>query len=690
MSLRFDADTLYNLLPAIYRTRDAEIAIDPDQGGPLRQFIEVLAEQAMVVEENIYQLYDDQFIETCAEWVVPYIGDLIGARLIEMPEDAADLQFSQRAQVANTIAARRRKGTIAILEQIARDVTGFPSRAVEFFRLVATSQHMNHVRLDHAVTPSMRSRLALEDVASPFTTIPRTPEVRRIQSRRGKYNLPNIGIFLWRLRAYPLTAVPAFPVDERRFLFNPLGIDTQLYNVPLPEESLTTLAEPVHTPHPISRLRLMTQPSSYYRRAFTIFDNGDPVNAGSIQVCNLADTTGGDWAHAPQDNIGVDPVLGRIHFPANTPAPDGPVTVTFHLPYVLPIGGGEYSRELREPDDAAIDQVNTADELASAIDTMRSSTTPMDNGRQGGIVEITDSSTYDWNLSGAINVLANRHLVIRASDGAFPLLNLQTRWDFNGRANSRLTLDGLRMMNNQVRIRGRFEEVVIRHCTLVPGIELAMDGTPQQPDTPALIIQTTVPCRIIVEHSIIGGLRLIETASLEMRHSILDATADDELAFAAHNASAANRRPGGPITLEFCTVRGAIYTTEMVEVSNCILQAEAPAGIPAVFASRQQSGCIRFSLHPRNARLPRRYQCLPQSLSDETTEHPVFVNLRYGRPGYFQLQPNTPLGIRQGADDGEEMGVYHDVFQRLRERNLLYQLDEYLRFGLQAGVFYVS
>jgi hypothetical protein len=685
-------------LPAIYRTRDAELAIDAKQGGPLRQFIEVLAEQAMVVEENIFQLYDDQFIETCAEWVVPYIGDLVGARLIEMPDEADDLQFSRRAQVANTIATRRRKGTIAILEQIARDVTGFPARAVEFFKLVATTQHMNHVRLDHIVTPSMRDGLALEDVASPFTAIPRTPEVRRIQSGRGKFNLPNIGIFLWRLRSHPLTNVPAFPVDDRRFLFNPMGIDTQLYNVPLPEETLTTLAEPIHTPHPISRLRLMTQPADYYERAFTIFVDGLALDPGSVQVCNLADTTDGDWAHSPQDNIGVDPVLGRIHFPANTPPPPGPVTVTFHLPYVMPVGGGEYSRDLVTPDAADIVRVNTVEELEDGIDTMRASTSPMGDNQQGGIVEITDSGTYEWGPAVETNILADRHLVIRASDGARPLLNLQTQWDISGEANTRLTIDGLSIMKQpgtpafdyQVRIRGEIEEVTIRHCTLVPGIELAMDGAPQQPGTPTIVIQTSTPCRVFIEHSIIGGMRMIDTASLTMQHSILDATADDELAFAAHDATAANRRPGGPIRLEACTVRGALYTHEMAAVSNCILQAEAPGGIPSVLAERQQSGCIRFSHHPTDVRLPRRYRCVPEDLEDETPDHPVFVSLRYGKPGYFQLQPNTPLSIRHGAEDGEEMGVYHNVYQRLRERNLLYQMNEYLRFGLQAGVFYVT
>ena len=36
------------------------------------------AEQARALEEDVERLYDDQFIETCDDWVVPYIGDLVG------------------------------------------------------------------------------------------------------------------------------------------------------------------------------------------------------------------------------------------------------------------------------------------------------------------------------------------------------------------------------------------------------------------------------------------------------------------------------------------------------------------------------------------------------------------------------------------------------------------------------------
>ena len=93
--MTIDAATLWKLLPAVHRTRDAE------RGGALQALVAVLAEQLAVIDENIEQLYDDQFIETCAPWAVPYIGDLIGYRPLR-----GNLG-SPRAEVAHTLALRR-------------------------------------------------------------------------------------------------------------------------------------------------------------------------------------------------------------------------------------------------------------------------------------------------------------------------------------------------------------------------------------------------------------------------------------------------------------------------------------------------------------------------------------------------------------------------------------------------------
>src|SRR5208337_353328 len=115
------SDRLYNLLPAVYRIRDSA------QGEPLRALLSLIQEQYDAVEQDIAGLYENWFIETCAEWVVPYIGDLLAVRPLYA---ASPDTFSARAYVANTLDFRRRKGTAAMLEQLALDVTGWPAHVV--------------------------------------------------------------------------------------------------------------------------------------------------------------------------------------------------------------------------------------------------------------------------------------------------------------------------------------------------------------------------------------------------------------------------------------------------------------------------------------------------------------------------------------------------------------------------------
>ncbi|HSW19049.1 MAG TPA: hypothetical protein VLJ86_17655, partial [Ramlibacter sp.] len=146
-------ERLYQLLPVIHRLRDAE------QGAPLRALLAVIESELEAVEADTARLYDNWFIETCDEWTVPYIGDLLGARPIRPVPSAG---VSTRAWVANTIAYRRRKGTALVLEQLARDVTGWPAAAVEFFQRLGTTQHMNHIRLRPTATARIRDAASAE------------------------------------------------------------------------------------------------------------------------------------------------------------------------------------------------------------------------------------------------------------------------------------------------------------------------------------------------------------------------------------------------------------------------------------------------------------------------------------------------------------------------------------------------
>lgn len=216
-------ERLYNLLPAIYRVRDAA------EGEPLRALLAALEVEAQRIEADIAGLYENWFIETCEAWVVPYIAERLGIKSLPAVGGPG---FNQRTHVANTLSYRRRKGTYSLLADLARDVTGFPVRVVEMFRLVATTQNVNGVRLGNLRTPDLRDAATLAKMGTPFDSIARTADVRGIDEGAVRHNLPNVAFFAFRLRSYRTENAPARAVsaDEGRWTFSSLGDDIQLFN----------------------------------------------------------------------------------------------------------------------------------------------------------------------------------------------------------------------------------------------------------------------------------------------------------------------------------------------------------------------------------------------------------------------------------------------------------------------------
>lgn len=703
--MTYDAPTMYRLLPAIHRIRDE------DQGQPLEQLLALVAEQVAVLEENLDQLYDDQFIETCAEWVVPYIGTLIGYRTLH---GVAPRISSPRAEVANTIAFRRRKGTAAMLEQVAGDVTGWPARVVEMFAHLATTQYMNHVRPEHAFTPDLRRWEPLERLGTAFDSLAHTVETRSIERGGGRYNIPNIGVFLWRLAPYRLKGSPAVRVDARRFRFSPLGDDTPLFTRHQSEDRITHLAEPINVPQPISRRVLSAHLADHYGQDLSILVevDGAALARSEVKVCDLSDVGAGAWGHMPTDKVAIDPVLGRIAFPADVAA-GARVLVTYHYGFSADIGGGTYERgttfgELKEdqvrrlvPDDFSTIQA-ALDDLPAA----------------GGVVEVTDSGRYEETLS--IDVAANASVEIRAANEHRPTLVLAGDLEVAGGDGAAATLNGLLIAGGGVDVPdtagNELQHLTVRHCTLVPGRALGEDGTPQQPAAASLQVGIA-DLTVTIENSLVGSLRVVDGCETSVTDSIVDATATTRVAYAGPVDDAGNDTAGGELTLKQTTVVGKVYADRLTLVSNSILHAalDEPDDWPApVRAERKQEGCLRFSYVPPTAIAPRRFRCQPQLAIDREIARreqelgtklpaaerdriaarltarlvPGFTALRYGHPGYGQLSASTPSEIRTGADDESEMGVFHLLYQPQRETNLRVRFEEYLRFGLQAGIFY--
>jgi len=733
--MSFDLQRIYELLPAIDRIRDVE------QGEPLKALLKVIAEQAAVLEEDLAQSYDDHFIETCAEWVIPYIGDLIGCRGLH---DKVPGVSSPRAEVANTIGYRRRKGTVVALEQLARDVTGWHAHVVEFFQRVATTQYMNHVRpgnrspyIGGLTCDTRTGNLCrterplwepLERLNTPFDSLAHTLDVRRIPPVRGRYNIPNIGIFLWRLNSYSLTDAQPFQLDARRYFFSPLGNDTPLFTLPQTQEEFSGLSTRMNVPDRISRRTLNEYLDDYYGETKSILlkTGTTKIPANQITVCDLSDTASGAWAHQPKDKIAIDPVLGRIAFPSSQTAPED-VRATFHYGFSADMGGGEYDRTKTVPADfqktgeltnvtwqvgvsgSAVPGGEVVATLAEAVQAWEAQ--PIGTV---GVIAIMDSGSYDAAFEGANGIVIpdGSKLLIIAADWPQVTESNGARHRILGELNAigcrphlrgnilvkdeaapkagKLFLSGL-LIEGSLTISSRLQCLTVSHSTLVPGLGLSREGYPKSPRDPSLIITSADSMHpsdlsLAIEHSIVGGIRVDNEVTTTVTNGIVDSTSRCGVAFSSRDEHTA----GGALHIENSTVIGKVHTTLMKLATNTIFFARLAVhdAWPApVLCEQRQAGCVRFSYVPLGSRTPRRYHCQPND-ADRTRVAPQFSSLRYGEPGYGQLSRRCPPEIFNGADDESEMGAYHDLYEPQRLTNLGVRLDEYLRFGLEAGIFF--
>lgn len=737
------AQQLYELLPAIYRIRDAE------RGEPLKALAGVIAEQGAVMEADIARLYENWFVETCDEWVVSYIGDLLGVRGLHAL--GANAPFSHRALVANTLGYRRRKGTATMLEQLARDTTGWNARAAEFFQLLATTQNYNHVTLGSHHTPDIRDTNRLELIETAFDTTAHTADVRSIVLGRGRHNIPNIGLFIWRLQSYFVpyaTAQSVADPTDGRFTFNPLGDDAPLFNKPQPETEIAHLAEEINVPGLLRRRALYdelearrqaqvdnrTPAQSYFAsqpvlEVFVQAKAGKPfveVPPEEILICNLVEppaavpevwlrpqttklyqpTAGG--AKVPRTiQVAVDPVLGRIAFPKGV-KPNA-VKVSYAYGFSGDVGGGPYNREESVTEtlsrkatwEVGVSKAVTPvpGKIFATLTDAIAQWNALPAGSVG-VIAVMDNETYEEDLTAAnrIKIPEGSFLLIVAADwpeapvpgdlsGAKqrvlepderrPVLRGNVSVTGTAPAASStpgtLALNGLLIEGDLTVVAaagGNLGSLDATHCTVVPG-KGALSVTSKNNNL-----------KISLTRSICGPIALPESVhTLRIAQSIVDGAGK-----AAIDAEAT------AVAVEQSTMFGVVSVRE-IEASNSVF-----AG--ALTVIRRQAGCVRFSYVSRDSQTPRRFRCQPDLALEGVTPAqqsmviarlvPSFTSEDYGHYGYGQLSLSCAPEIATGAEDGSEKGVFSFLKQPQRLTNLETGLGEYLRFGLEAGIIYVT
>jgi hypothetical protein len=749
---------LFQLLPAIYRIRDAQVAqtqtllttteatqlaalqaltppltaqqqteldglLAKAARGPLQSLCMLIQEQLEAVAYDVDQLYDDQFIETCAPWVIPYIGDLIGYQSVKGIASSID---NPRAEVAETISLRRRKGTVLVMEQLARDATGWGAHAVEFFQVLADTQYMNHTRLFNHYAPDVRKWKTGLYIDRGFDRTAHKVDVRRIEPRRGRYNIQNIGIFLWSLTAYSVTDALATPARTNAmdsqwcYRFSSLGEDIPLFHKALPQgEEITAAAQPINVADRLKRRVLCDDlqkgvGAGYYGlgASLALILNGELLSPYQIKVADLSGKDG-SWANLPAAKSPytavIDPELGRIALAPvasyGTTPPN--LTVSYYYGFNGDVGGGEYAREdtFQISDPALVVSYKLNDATYATFNDALDAALNLLTTEGSAALEIDGSTTFAMTTPLIIDLPKGTTLEIRGAAGARPTIVLDGEVSVSGDEDTTLILNGLVLTagdamkpmsptpaalvhmpvdrpNAKPNLLG---SLTITDCTLVPGWSLHHGGKPRYAESATLLIEPE-DAQVSTTRSILGAVRAPELATLTFSDSIIDATDPTLVAYAALD----NASGGGALTLTGCTVIGKVHASVLTLVSNSILWGALAEGdtapwVSALIADRKQQGCVRFSFLPYEAVIPRHFECVFRALA---SVQPYFFSLRYGKPGYCKLLTSTDDSIRRGADDGGEMGVFHYLLAPQRESDLAIRMQEYMPVGLEYGLIY--
>jgi hypothetical protein len=500
------AERLWQLLPAVYRTTDTDSLSSP---GPLRELVNRIGVQMAVVRRSIDRLWADQSIETSDDWVIPYIGDLLGTNLVNQLDPRG-----QRLDVANTIHYRRRKGTVEVLEELALDVTGWPAHVVEGFRRLARTRH----GLDPAVGPAAYPQSSAADVAqllaaenltglltggmaggfadlrsshgsaladSAFDESFHTADFRVGLGAFGHFGIPKLLVYLWRLVSFGVVAGTPVVVTgcTDQYVFDPTGREIPLFlpQPPTPDDFSATWvpAREWQVPGPLTR-SLET----------AITDKGTSPPPPPRPPYPDAVPTPYALSGAELDTIW--PELGRF---TTTGTPSDPFTVSYNYGFPSMVGAGPYDRDLlgNRPAPPLLGPELPGPETAvtggGGLDTAFTGTGTT------GTVTIGDSLTYQDPGTAAQPVGS---LLVRAGPGMRPVLRPApgaAPWVFTGGSNGQLVLDGLTLSGCDIVLRGSFDLVRITACTVDPGTAAA--GSP--PLATAVDGATLAPCRIFIE-----------------------------------------------------------------------------------------------------------------------------------------------------------------------------------------------
>lgn len=717
-------DRIYPLIPAIYRQRDAAL------GGPLKALSKVLEIEYQSLQENIEALYDQWFIETCSQWAVPYIGGLLGVAGIDTP--VANVP-TQRTRVANTLGYRSRRGTSAILANVCADASGWPALPVEYFQRIITSVNVGAIELARSgagadnlrhATINIGDPRALAYLSGPFSRTTRTVSVGAINqpvlhvagSTPEYYNLPNLGLFFWRIPALPIVAAApgkSDTSDTSRWTFHPLGIETPLLQAPVDRTSPWLAPGPANMPMAITRLMLAGWLDMWRQQArakppgsstagpplgFTITVDGKPVLPAAISVSPPCAAVAADPLDVvPRVAAVVDPERGWFELSGEGVTPSSVVTVDWAWGQPGWIGGGGYDRDasMIPADHATI--VFLVSSAQPSNGDQSSEKTPAIYGSLDAVyaaflaqvaeklasleqfdvlIRILDSGTYpSWH----IDLPDQARLAIQALDGQRPTIlavadaeGVSLGFSSHGRA--RVVLSGL-LLVGCLDVSGDLD-LQLLDMTVAPVVNAKHDVPAIRWELAPLSTSNEPTMELL--RCIVGPLVLGRHVRVTIAETIVDGRGGRAI-------SGPDRRLGAPLRLRAVSVLGDVDALALDQAQDVIVTGQ----VRAHRLARAVLKAALFALALVNAADPLDDPAPVWSRPSSLPPFP-FTSTRYGDPGYCQLRLDAGAKVLRGGTGGAELGAYSSLASGQRLANLEPLLTEYTPFGLEVGVFIMS
>ncbi|MCG8327013.1 MAG: hypothetical protein MI974_04970 [Chitinophagales bacterium] len=728
-------EKIWEMIPAFYRTEDGLA----ESLGVLRSIVEIIAEQAAILRRSQDRLWDDQFIELCSHWAIPYIADLLGTRLV-----SALNQRGRRADVANTIYQRRRSGTLRLLEQLISSITDWDGVVVEKFKRLGRNRHgldPHPTRLEGRFsktppggTANLRSPQIAELVNGPFNEFAHTADLCRPRGKDGLFGIHKLVFYLYRLKAYQLLEVTPFPFpshsqfDGERFTFDPSGRLTPLFsprNRPDDWDEWRPTRE-WDLPKPI-RCRLLSH-AEYIMEFATIQSLMDDYGLTESAATSLETILNQEFrseARLKETLNSFDEASELLSLAIYIPLLDEALMLDCGKAHLLSLAVSVHA--------GVVEGGISPSRINSANLKMGPKTDSPDKrlliDPENGIFSFLGDPlnnedglfvNYHYGFSGEIGAGGYYRPQV---DNIIPDNEIEgAHGNNNGIPSAQIPNEGILQINDSKTYTSIGSKTKVKNLTIQaknfnrPYLRFAGDwslntgvNTESFLTLDGLWIGAVEPGRKVVLRG--------DYECVTLSHCTFDPGGDVDLfgepilptaliIEARIDQLIINQSIMGPIRVEgdglveslvICDsiVQSTDNTVDAIQQNLGDLKTDRVTVFGSVDVHRlwvnetiitgetdvtdTQNGCFRFSVAPTGSRLPRPYPYAPISF---TASSHWFTSRRFGDPGYGQLSETAPFDLQRGAENGSELGAFSTLINPIKSDSLRAKVAEYMPFGL--------